>query len=758
MKVNATSGVDIGFAVGIGILFILFLRHAFGTDGSFALFQDNEDMLGPLLSVLSGAVRSGVWPLRTDTFMGGMSLYDLPQLSAFYPFYLVWLPIFRSPFESIYAIHWLVLMHMLIMTINMCILLRVIGVSRKSALLGAILFTFSANNYIYAAWVNILAPYAWLPLYLAGIIAILNQRKDLRFFLATIVGMVLLVLASPAQPLIHAVLMTAVFCVAKLFQAWRSREAMQWKLSPLITIGFIGIASVLIVSPVLLPALWNLKGMIRWIGAFPALIGNARIPFEAFQTDQLTVRELGGAFFKIKDLAVGQQYVGVFPFALMLVAIVSRWRSWLVQALTFVALYALVSSAGANLGLAYLNYHLPLLNKIREPSRFLVLFQLAVAMLASMGLDEICSVVAGREDSRRARVKFIALVVTIVAAAIVAVVIRHEIVSRFPPVFYVGALCILSLLTWIASRKPSRKRGLIVSTAWVGMALALLALEIRWVPHAVSESNYLSSNGPALDLALSRVVTLDPSRDYRVIFGGKINRQHAAMLASYRGIRTLNGYINPAPYRQFSEVYFHVPRADNSYFALGANFLICDVCDQAAVAGYKFLEEVGGYRIFRADQALPHAYTAVSSLGEYHTIDQFKDLTKDVKLSDGVFLDANESLRLPQAGGTPPTCISTERSRSVSYERFETVCSSGRVQVLNEFFDRGWRGYVDGSRVEIFQVNGNQMGIFLKPGAHIVEFKYTPTIFKASLFLSALGICLVGLYIVRHRRSQATES
>src|SRR5262249_55907445 len=70
-------------------------------------------------------------------------------------------------------------------------------------------------------------------------------------------------------------------------------------------------------------------------------------------------------------------------------AIFTRKRSWLVVPLLIMGLYALLSTTGTHLGLAYINYRLPLWNKIREPGRHLYVFALAFCTLAAFGFEHL---------------------------------------------------------------------------------------------------------------------------------------------------------------------------------------------------------------------------------------------------------------------------------------------------------------------------------------------------------------------------------
>ncbi|CAN5770749.1 hypothetical protein BH20PSE1_BH20PSE1_02790 [soil metagenome] len=725
-------------------LWCVFLWNAFGADRSFALWMDNEFFVGTVISSMSSTLGYGEWPLRMDTILGGVPLYNFAALSAFYPFYLAALPIYSGPLDVIHSMHWITLVHILIMEINMYIFLRVIGVSRLAALAGAALVAFSANSFTYAAWMTIVAPYSWLPLYLAGLVGLLKSPRSMSYSVMSLVGIVLLTLASPAQPLIHAVFVTIIFVLTYWRDQFRSGETREipYTLGRVVAVG---ILALLLVAPVILPVALEFKNMIRWIGPFPPVIGNARIPFEAFQIDQLTIADLGGVFFKFKGAAVGQQFAGVLAIALAGVTVVSRPRSWIVIALSFIAVYSIISSTGGNLGLAYVNYLIPILNRIREPSRFLVLFQFAVGALAALGIDELRKTVSRIEGRANAKRQLMALAVTAVIAVITLLVVRERIVSHLPPIISVAILVALILMAWMAARSDLRGRDTIVAVVWGGAALGLLAIEVPWLPPPVSSSQYLTSDALALDTAIERVATLDPGREYRVIFDGKIDKQQAAMLASYRRVRTLNAYFTPAPHRQFEELYYHGPRADNYFRILGAKYLICNECATESLHGYRHLESIAGYEIYETEDVLPHSYIVHRLNGEFRDLADFvtkaasADLTKRL-----LFIEPNVVVGLNgSSDAAGDVCISREEIRMANRSRFVVQCKSSGVLVMNEFFDDAWRTTVDGVKMESLRVNGNQIGVPFSSGSHVIEFRYLPPI-----FLISFGPIFVGVMVL----------
>ncbi|MGJ7525706.1 YfhO family protein [Variovorax sp. GB1P17] len=745
-------------AVVLAALFFLwciFLWPAFDKAHSFALWMDNEFFIGTVLSSMSSSLAHGEWPLRMNTILGGVPLHNFAQLSAFYPFYLTPLPLFESPIEVVHSMHWLTLVHLLILEINMYVLLRAMQASRVGAVTGAALFAFGANSLSYAAWLNIVAPYAWLPLYLAGLLGLLSLESSRRHFVMALAGIVLLTLASPAQPLIHAILLSAIFCIAHAMGTGRING---WKSigNSAAKIGIVAVIAVLLVAPVILPTALEFKNMIRWIGNFPPVFGNGRIPFEAFQVDQLAPRDLGGVLFKFKGNAVGSQFIGLVSVALACVAVVSRPRSWMVWALVFIAAYSLISSTGSNLGLAHLNYVVPVLNKIREPSRFLVLFQLAMTVLAAIGIDELRNELSSSEPGRRSlATKLLAMAMTLLVAVLVSLSSKDHIASIVPPWIPLATLAALVLITMLMARSRSGVRGVQAAALWSAAALILVLVDVPWRPPSISTSFYNTSHARQLDEVLDKVKALDPNHDYRVVFDGKIDKQLGAMLASYKGIRSFNAYFNPAPKRQFDELYYHAPRNDNYFRLLGAKYLVCDDCPQESLRGYTHKEDIAGLKLYEADGSLPHVYAATTLDGVYDSLGDFTAKAASTDLTGSVlFMDMDTGV-LPRSTSEkdPARCdVKEDLPRGTNHVRVHIACQTPAMLILNEFFDEAWKVSIDGQHSKIGRMNGNQIGTLVPPGSHTVEFKYRPGTFMWSLPLLVSGLALLLVLLIAEQK------
>jgi len=713
--------------------------------------MDNEFFIGTVLSSMSGAFSGGEWPLRMTTVLGGVPIYNLAQLSPFYPFYFATLPLFATPLDAAISMHWITVLHILLFAVNMFILLRVIGATRLASITGASLVAFGANSLSYAVWVQIVAPYAWLPLYLAGLIGVLDNRASAKYPAMAIAGIVLLALASPSQPLIHAVLVT---CVLVLACWWsnRSTATLNANRASFIKLAGIALVAFLLTAPAVLPAVVEFRDMIRWIGPYPAVAGYGRIPFEAFLIDQLSIAELGGVLVKTIPHGVGSQFVGPVAVTLAMLALVARTRSWIAIAMGAIAIYALASAAGSNLGLAYVNYVLPLVNMIREPSRFLFLFQLAIGCLAALGIDELRSLAVNDQLLPMWRRQgALAVSIALVTLALAVGLRSHgvEVISALAASVLVIALLVISVFV---ARTSWRFRGEVVGISWSAAVLAILAANVTWTPPPIAASHYLNNDGVALDIAIERVAELDPQHNYRLIFEGSIDKQMAAMLASYQNVRTLNSYFNPAPLRQFQELYHHGPRTDNYLQVLGARYLICRDCAGVTHYGYKFLESIHGYDIHEAINALPYAQLAQRVDGRFNGLADFIAKAAGHSLSRSIlFVEAGDAVTLDENVSESDSCIVRNDIRKNNRIRYIVSCGSPRVLILNEFYDNSWSVTINGVATDLLRVNGNQIGVQLGKGAQVVEFIYSPWTFRLSLALASIGVALLLGMVLRYR-------
>jgi hypothetical protein len=338
--------------------------------------------------------------------------------------------------------------------------------------------------------------------------------------------------------------------------------------------------------------------------------------------------------------------------------------------------------------------------------------------------------ITSKDDHRNIKYKITALIATVVVAFIMTFFVGDRLVANVAPFISVGILALLTLITLFTMRSKLHVKSIVVAMLWSSAALIMLAIEVKWTPPDIAGSHYLTTGTLAIDQAIERVKVLDPDHNYRVLFDGDIDKQKAAMLASYRGVRTFNSYFNPAPRSQFEELYYHSPRSDNYYRFLGAKYLICLECVAESLHGYEYLESVAGYEIYEARGVLPRNYIAYQVNGEFLNLPDFINKAAQIDLdTNPLFIEPGSIGELDDAKLTTDDCIVREDVRKTNRFRYLIQCNSPGVFILNEFFDNAWRSTVNGVNTQLLKVNGNQIGIPFLHGSHIIEFRYLPSIF-----------------------------
>ncbi|MEA9598524.1 hypothetical protein VC178_01275 [Polynucleobacter sp. AP-Sanab-80-C2] len=742
----------------MGLVWLIFLSSAINSDRIFSLYEDNEFLLGPIFSATSKILRSGLIPLRLDAILGGFPLYNFTQISVFYPFYGLFLDSFDGFISTLRALHNITLFHLFLMLVNMCYLLRTMGATILAAIAGAVFFTFSADMYSYALWVNITAPYAWLPLYVAGLLGILKGKEIVKNELLALLSICMLIAASPSQPLIQAFCLTGFLTIGYVANNIKAGHGNEVAIS---LIRLLSIASIcaLVCAPILIPPVIEAEKLIRWIGNYPAILLNQRIPFEAFVHYKFPIQDFWRIFFYKSGAMVGNPYVGFFAVPLIAFAFL-RNISWVLIVLSVVASYALLSSFGDDLGFAYLNHQIPLVNKIREPTRNLALFQFCIAILMALGLSNLNIVYRKGQKLGLKGLGLLLLSAIIISLAFLYGFLRFKEGAYVTNVFggYQYKLdstdCILFFVCL----------GLIVGTAlafifqlvalkrlvfffWLVGSVVGLFVTVSWQPPLrLTDSIYVQKNLATLEMAILDIRQRDKHSEYRLIFDGNIDKGQAAMLAAYHGVRSFTYYINPAPIKQAVDFEWH---GYNHFFSYqGAGYLICRQCDIGQYPNFNLLNAYGEYKIYRNEAAYPRIYAA-PIVGSYSDTKDFieKVQTNNTSNNRQAYVRSPTSNHIIFKEKKLSDCNIKELSRSYNKYNLLVDCAPGAAIILNEYNDGNWESYINGRPTEILQVNGTQNGVVSVGGTQLITFEYRPKILYRSIYLSVLGVLCFLLFI-----------
>jgi hypothetical protein len=119
----------------------------------------------------------------------------------------------------------------------------------------------------------------------------------------------------------------------------------------------------------------------------------------------------------------------------------------------------------------------------------------------------------------------------------------------------------------------------------------------------------------------------------------------------------------------------------------------------------------------------------------------------------------------PQPG--LPAVATNQNSGTVEFKSyapkdivFDAKADAPSVLLLNDKFDPHWQVFVDGKPAELLRCNFIMRGVYLTPGAHVVEFKFTLP--NRPLYVSLAAIVVVvllsGFLIFLERRRPASAS
>jgi hypothetical protein len=340
-------------------VFLIFAWPLLGNAARLNVFPDNEWLVGSTLASASGSIRAGDWPLRTDNVMGGLPLYNLPQVSAWYPLYLLPFDLYATPTATMSTLHAITLLHLALFTGNAWLLMRTLRMEPVAAFFGTLFVVFNTATLGVMNWANLFASYSWLPLYLAGAVRLLECRRGFRGTALTCVGLAMLAYAMVGQPLVMAAALTIILLSAYAASRWQAGDRLGAAEGPArLTMALV--AAACLTAPVVLPVLCDLGSMIRWVGPTTAIRANEQMPFECYVTDQMTSEELPSfvvPWHATHVHAIAQPYVGAFPLLLAALGLAcSPARHWLARPLVIVAVYSFLSCFGDTFGLARINF------------------------------------------------------------------------------------------------------------------------------------------------------------------------------------------------------------------------------------------------------------------------------------------------------------------------------------------------------------------------------------------------------------------
>lgn len=194
------------------------------------------------------------------------------------------------------------------------------------------------------------------------------------------------------------------------------------------------------------------------------------------------------------------------------------------------------------------------------------------------------------------------------------------------------------------------------------------------------------------------------------------------------------------------------------------------------IPGFRYLDQQNGFDVYINDAYLPMGFT----YDEYCTREQFDgtpEAQRDLLLLDSILLNDEQIQRY---GG-----ILTESFLVPEYdnETYLSVCEDRRQEVCDTFsttghgftstidlsrenlvffsvpYESGWSATVDGSPVQVEQVNNGFMAVLVPAGAHTIKFTYQTPGLTAGALLTGISLAafFAGMWLCKKKRNHQTK-
>jgi len=773
------------------------------------------------------SLQNGELPLWNPYILTGVPFLAAGQHSAMYPLSLVF---YLLPLSSAYG--WFAAIHLFLAGVFTYTLARSLRTSRVGGLIAGLSFMFCGFMVTRNVFPMVIAAGVWLPLVLAMIEIIVRRFEEgpagaLRWIPPTVVGSVALGMVLLAG---HPEMYYYVAIAAALFALWRivglGRRSRRWKPALGATGALLGMAAIGIGlgAAQWLPLLdvvrdnfregsVTLSDVLGWAYPprrvisllIPDFFGNPShhryLDISSWETVPVTMNALGERidtiYWGIKNYVEGAAYVGILPLLLALVAIL-RCKGRRVWFFALLALVALLLAFGSPL--YWLVYHLPGLNQVHSPFRWVYLYSLSVAVLAGMGVDALLDGMetgAGRRRWRdRLAIKMLPVLAS-VAGAIVIVALRVSLLfgeematlgdraiqelARAPEAFADGAmfysyqfrnLLIFGLALLAAGLVLLLSRRMRRRPVWAALASLVVCGELFVVGRGFLPAinpDLVEYRTPAIDFLAQ---DNDLFRITSYVGGGeKTFNANAGMLYGFSDIRGYDSIIprqyveymvliseqTELPYNRIAPLFETHPEALDSALLdlLNCKYVLTTRERTIDRPGYELVYD-GEIRIYENSDYLPRAFLAGRAQAIADSEERSAALTS-FDPRETVILEEPAS-RAYESGtdssGTVNQIIYTPNEVTVA-----VTVSEPALLVLGDAYADGWVAHVrpagsdedDEQALHILRANGNFRAVELPAGEHLVRFKYSPDPVKFGLygtFVAGMGVLLViGLWI-----------
>ena len=710
-----------------------------------ALVWDGIAQYYPWRTFAAESLRAGHIPLWNPYQFCGTPFVANGQSAVFYPLnVLFWL------LPVAVAFGWSAWLHLVLAGwFAYLFLRRAVGVGRIGAVAGAIVWQ---GNSFTVAWLHLpttLSTVAWLPLVLLFVARGLVSGR-LRYALAAGVALGVSYLGGHPQAFLYVGLFTMAYVVVRGLSRVTA-ASLPTRLGRLALVGVLaGTVALGIAAVQLLPTLdflpWTHRTFTPGPESYAAFLRNALQPIQL--VGLVVPHPLGhpgtGSYLGPENYAEYTLYVGLVGLCLGVWAMLFV-RTWHSRFLAAAGLASLLLAAGT--GLNWPLYHwVPGIANTGSPARLVVLFLLAMSMLAGAGVDGLA-----REDRARRRLFLLALLAVALAAVVrwwfelyrVTSLPAHLPMGLMPLADRTGIAAVALVLAAAAcTLLVRRRRARAVQVGFVVILLADLVLaaqgHLHIVPHTWVYAD--SANpGPVGGRVLANAGTWGlgsfptavlPPNAATVYHLRDVAGYDSLYFAHYRDFAALLQHGDPSPPLNGNMLLLRLPRVyDRGVMQLAgvdrvlSSLPLPDLTAQPA-EGYFRYDHLGGWPRARVVESAvfcpdaPRTREAMLRLGV---------------LPNLAIITGPDEPAPRFAPGPPPMAELTDVSPNAV--TVDLPRGGGGYLLLADTYAPGWRAYGDGKVLPIRLAYLAFRAVPLPQEVGRVEFRYEPASFRLGLFL-----------------------
>jgi hypothetical protein len=592
--------VEAGIALALALACVLVvIAPPLRQDISYAPWSDTVWVSGPLFCEASRQVAAGHLPLLNWTTFD--TFHHNAHFTPVYPFFLLGILDFCNVAATVQSQDVIRFLHLLILFANGVVLARVVGLSWFASAFAATVLTTSLNTRELAEFPTIISCAAWLPLALAGLVLILDQRSRLRGPAALVGAVTLLLYAGPGSNMIACLVFLCLLVTGWWIVSTAAKEGVRTVIEPLAVLAACGALVLLLNVGSTINLLLHMEQMIRWTRTGPIIGSTTPKDLAEILYEQRSPSAVLSVFLpeSREAYAAGAFFTTAPVLVLALVGALGFRRSAAVQALALVAALALGFMFFDVAGLARVLAFVPGLSHVRHLSLLGTPLSISLAVLSGFGFVAVTQV---RTPGQLSLASTGALVTG--ACLLVGIAAGWGQTHRHPfgALAALGALALLVLIAWKPFARWAVPAGLAV--------LPLSVAAVFWHPLAylptVTDASLRSPTWKAVEEALDRIRAVAPQPGRIVIDGSlkgdELEYTSAGSIATYKGLPTFQFYLSPGIYWKFAKENYRFP--DYKFYGLrGGDWVLAgaDLTDPALRP--QFI--VGNVRVFRILDARP---------------------------------------------------------------------------------------------------------------------------------------------------------